>query len=351
MLNTAEYRVFLDLLQGRNPDSFGDADQNMLFELFQRHRLLSTISNDVLELLEPAIGAKWYEAIRGHTLKSMQLTGALRMIIGELNKKGLPVFSIKGPILSLRLFGDIGQRHFNDIDLVVRREEFLKVLEVLDEMGYKMGHPKKSLNLGQWDYYFKYKKDVALINRGSDVVVELHVGIFRQELIRAPSETFIWDLLDEEQLGTVAVKCLNLNASFLYLIYHGGQHQYFRLFWLRDVALALESWTLDHNSILEKATILGIDRLMGMGLLLSQFYFGTNIPSEYDQYLTRNQSVLLKLQKICMRRISGPERETRFWKIWRFRFVLLLQPGIRYYKLIFTNILHRRYIRKRLGGF
>ncbi len=302
-------------------------------------------------MLEPAIRKKWREAIQGNTLRSMQLTGVLGMIIGELNKMGLPVFSIKGPLLSLRLFGDIGQRHYNDIDLVVRREEFLKVLEVLDNMGYKMGHPKKSLNPGQWEYYFKYKKDVALINRGSDVVVELHVEIFRQELIRAPSETFIWDLLVDERLGTVAVKCLNLNATFLYLIYHGGQHQYFRLFWLKDVAVALERWTLDHNWILEKATNLGIDRLMGMGLQLSQLFFRSNIPSEYDQYLLRNQSALLKLQKICMRRIFGPERETRIWKLRRYRFVLLLQPGIRYYKSIWTNIFHRRQIRKRLGGF
>jgi hypothetical protein len=281
----------------------------------------------------------------------MHLTEALEKIIGELNRKQLDVISIKGPILSQRLYGDIGKRHYSDLDLVVRKNQFHEVVNVLKGMGYKMAHPDKVLDLEQWDFYFKYKKDVALINRESNLIVELHVEIFRQELMKESAEAFAWHGLVEDRIGTVPVKSLNLNTTFLYLIYHGGQHLYFRLFWLKDISIALGSWDLDHNLILEKAINLGVDRLLGMGLLLSHEYFGTYIPSEYDHYITKNRSVLIVLKNICNRRILGPERETRVWKLRRYRFVLLLQPGIRYYKSIFTNILYRRYIRKRLGGF
>lgn len=351
MLNNKEYLVFFDLLRGKSPDTFADIDQNKLFEIFRRHRLLSILSDESINLLEHGIAVIWHEAIRHHTLRSLQLTGVLEELIGKVNDVKLSVFSIKGPVLSQRLFGDIGKRHYNDIDLVVKREELSDVVELLEGMGYKMAHPSKVLDRAQWDYYFKYKKDVALINRKSEVVIELHVEIFRQELIRAPEETLTWDALVDETIGTLPLKCLDLNISFLYLLYHGGQHQYFRLFWLKDIAEALDRWDLDHSRILEKSADMGVDRLLGLGLLLSEEIFGSKIPPEYADYLMRNRSVLLKLKKICHRRITGSERESRSMKIRRYRFVFLLQPGPQYFVSILTNIFHRWYIRKRLGGF
>lgn len=351
MLKTREYQAFIDLLYGRNVETLNNVDQKSLFEMFQRHRLLSTISEEFFDLLDPKIRVRWREAIRSHTLRSMQITAVLEELVKELDKKGLGVFSIKGPVLSQRLYKDIGKRHYNDLDLVVRREQFLEIVMVLEGKDYKLAHPNDGLTLEQWDYYFKYKKDVALLNRENDVVIELHLGIFRQELIRKGTEIINWASLVEERIGSVQVKCLNLNISFLYLIYHGGQHQYFRLFWLNDIAEALGKWDLNHKWIMEKASDLGIDRLLGMGLLLSKEFFGTKIPLEYDYYLKKNRSALLKLKEICIKRIFGPERETKSWKLKRYRFVFLLQPGIKYFISILTNIIHRRHIRRKLGGF
>ena len=350
MLKTPEYIAFLDLLRGENFNTLSYADLDRLFEVFKRHRLLNAVSEDTLLLLDQTIKEKWQTAIRKNTFRSLKLTGELEKIFRELNREDLEVYSVKGPVLSRRLFGDVGKRHYRDLDLVVRQGKFTEVVIVLKGLGYEMAYPNKELSLKQWEYYFKYKKDATLINCDTKVVVELHVDIFRRELIRSTSETFTWDRLAEESFGAVPVKCLDLNTSFLYLIYHGGQHMYFRLFWLRDIDEALVRWELDHEWIMEKAGELGIDRLLGMGLLLSQEIFRTKIPIEYDQYLRRNRSVLLKLQKICISRIFGPERENWLWKIRRYRFVLLLQPGLSYFFLILRNIFYRRHIRRKLGG-
>ena len=351
MLNTPEYIILIDLLKGKLPDNMGVADQDKLLMLFRRHRLLSSISTEAIDILEPAFQKRWREAIRSFTIRSMQLTGVLEEVFRELNRKELDVVSVKGPVLSQRLYGDIGRRHYGDLDLLVRREEFQKVLDILEGMDYRMTHPKKGLSPKQLDYYFRYKKDVALVNRMNGVVVELHVGIFRHELIRTDSDTLIWNDLSEEKIGNTPVRCMNKNTTFLYLLYHGGQHLYFRLFWLKDVADAMDKWELDHRWILDQAISMGIDRLVGMGLLLSKEFFGTEIPSEYRDYLRRNRTVLMKLKRIALSRISGPERETRAWKVRRYRFVLLLQPGFRYLGKILGNVFHRKYIRRRLGGF
>lgn len=349
-MNSPEYIIFLDLLKGEKTTVLSTVDQEGLFELFKRHRLLSSVPGEFMDQLRPEIALKWGDAIRNYTIQSMLLTDELKRIVSELDRKNLDVCSIKGPVLSQRLFKDVGKRHYTDIDLLVKGDQFTETVEALKAMGYEMGHPNENLSLEQWDYYFKYKKDVALKN-SAGVVVELHVEIFRMELIRSSEPSFSWETLVDEKLGAVSLKCLDLQTSFLYLIYHGGQHQYFRLFWLQDINMALRQWDLDHKEILDKAISLGVDRLLGMGLLLSEEIFGTEIPHEYKHFLSENKSVLSKLKRLSLLRIMGPERETRSWKIRRYRFVLLLQPGFAYFRSIIGNIPHRRRIRKKLGGF
>lgn len=349
-MNAAVNNVFRDLLKGKETTGLSLVDQEKVFELFKRHRLLSLAPAGFMDQLNPELENIWRDAIRNYTLLSMKLTAELLRVCTELNRQNLEVCSIKGPVLAQRLYKDVGKRHYTDLDLLVKRERFTETVECLTDLGYEMIHPNENLSQEQWDYYFRYKKDVALKNRAG-VVLELHVEIFRMELIKKPEAGFSWESLVDENLGNISLKCLDLATSFLYLLYHGGQHQYFRLFWLKDIDAALRKWDLDHKEILEKAKSLGVDRLLGMGLLLSQEVFGTEVPREYDKYIDENKSVLSKLKKLSMLRISGPERETRIWKIRRYRFVLLLQPGFGYYRSIIGNIFHRRVIRKKLGGF
>lgn len=350
MLRLPEHKVFLDLLGGKRPSELAQVDEVMLFELFKRHRLLSSVPGEFLDQLQPGVAKKWQAAIQNYTLLSMRLTDELKRIVSELNSQNLGVCSIKGPILSQRLYSDVGKRHYTDLDLVARHDRFEETVDALKGLGYDMIYPNENLSQEQWQYYFRYKKDVALRNNSVNVVLELHVEIFRKELIKDPGLSFSWESLVDEKLGALSLKCLNLDTSFLYLLYHGGQHQYFRLFWLKDIDVALRKWDLDHNLILEKAITLGVDRLLGMGLLLSQEIFDTIIPSEYGQYLEKNKSVLSKLKGMGLDRIMGPEKETRAWKIRRYRFVLLIQPGFGYFQKIIGNVFHRRKIRKQMGG-
>lgn len=350
-MKTPEQMILLDLLRGEMPVDIKQADQERLFELFKRHRLLSFAPGDFIDQLRPDIAGRWHEAIRNFTLRSMRLTGELERVCAELSRQKLEIYSIKGPVLSNRLFNDVGKRHYTDLDLVVRRDQLSVTVEALKDLGYLMVYPNENLSQEEWEYYFLYKKDVALVNKFGNIVLELHVEIFRMELVRDSSASFSWETLKDEKIGAVQVKCLDLSTSFLYLIYHGGQHQYFRLFWLKDIDVALRKWDLNHKKVLENAISLGVDRLLGMGLLLSKEVFGTEIPAEYDHYLANNKSVLSRLIGLSYRRFLGPERETRTLKINRYRFVLLLQPGFAYFRSIIGNIFHRRRIRKKLGGF
>ena len=143
---------------------------------------------------------------------------------------------------------------------------------------------------------------------------------------------------------------MNKDNTFLYLTYHGAQHMYFRLFWLRDVAEALKRWKLDNSKILNNAYELGIVRLLGVSLELAREFFDVKIPEEYHGLLEENRATIDKLKRLCIKRILGPEELSFIGKLRKQYYIMCLKPGMKYKWIAFISIFHRLYIRKFLGG-
>lgn len=340
----------MSIIRGDTVQGIDGITSELLIYLLKRHKLFPIIHNEFFILL----GDNGQELGKGKkrdlSIKSLQLSGILEQIISQITKEGIEVFSIKGPVLAHTLFGDVGKRHFGDLDLVVKREDVHKVASLLEGQGYKMISPMPGLTPKQWDYYFRYKKDVGLVNREKGVFIELHVGVYRHELLKIEDEGMMWEDLEEVVIGGTPIKTMNRDNTFLYLLYHGGQHLYFRLFWLRDVAEAMKRWDLDHQKVLDNSIHLGIDRMVGLGVLLAEELFDVAIPGVYDQYLEQNKKILGKLKRMCLMKIFGPEHDTFIWKLRRYKYNLMLKKGLKYKWAVISSLYHRWYIKKYLGG-
>ena len=163
---------------------------------------------------------------------------------------------------------------------MVKRKELKVTIEIAKEMGYSLLYPNIGLSDKKWDYYFRWKNDLVLYHEEERVFVELHVGIYYHKLLPRHREDILFKGLVKESIGGVSIDCMNRNNTFLYLAFHGGFHQYYRLFWLRDFAQALDKWDLDHGLILENAKRIGIERLLGLSLVLAKKFFENEIPLE-----------------------------------------------------------------------
>lgn len=271
-------------------------------------------------------------------------------ILTEMNNRGIQAIPIKGPVLAQRLFGDVSKRHSGDLDIVVKKDNLLPAIEIMAKLGYVLISPKPNLSRVQRDYFLKYKKEYCVFNKEIGLYVELHVGIYDHGLLEpSMGEMFLKDLTWGE-FGGVRIQEMNLNNCFLYLVYHGGHHLYYRLFWLRDVSEALRSWSLDHRLIFSNARIIEIERLLVMSLDLANRIFGSVIPQEYRIYLEENNRTIGKLSRICTKRIFGSEKLTFNGKIQKLYFHFLLKPSLRYKWIVVSNVFHRWYISKFLGG-
>lgn len=344
---TKEQQVLFSILKGNPPSDLEGVDTGRLFELFRRHRLFP-LAQGLLGLLAPDEQLRWEKAIITGSLRSLRFIPQLLELIEILGKKGIEVIPLKGPLLANILYGDTGQRHIRDLDLLVIKGDLLMGVEVLKEAGFEHFVPGRNLRQNQWRYYFRHHYDVSLVGKEPRIVVELHSGIAYPGLLYSADKSLTDDLQLVEIAG-VHMSSMSRESTFLYLALHGAHHLYFRLFWLRDLAEALRLWELDHKALFNKANKLGIERMVGVSLRLAESYFGVPAPKAWQRYLEDHDSLLNRLENRCHRIILHPYFLSRRSRLNALLFTLAMKPGWRHKWDSISSVFHRWYIRKYLS--
>jgi hypothetical protein len=342
-----EHEVLLRLLRGEFVSLPEETGTERLLQLFQRHRLLP-VSAPVREQLPEEQQGRWRMLLQQKTLHSLKISAETANIIKALKLQGIVAIPLKGAVLAHTLYGDVGLRHCNDIDLLIDPADMERTAEVLQGLGYRQSYPG-SLSPRQEHIYTRYKKDVGFHNQEQRLFIELHYGIYVHELLRQADEPAIREATEKVELHNEEIVVFDRATTFIYLVYHGCLHQFFRLFWLRDVAAALQRWELDHTTVLDKMRSLGLERMMGIALLLAERWFAVQVPEPYREVISKDKAVQ-RLAASCHERILGPELPTFRMKFCRHRYLLGLKPGARYKWAVLWSILQRKRIRLFMGG-
>jgi hypothetical protein len=83
----------------------------------------------------------WTAAARQHLLAGNQL----RDILGALRRVGVAAIVLKGPAVASEYYADPALRPFTDLDLLVRRSDRERAIDVVMGLGYVHGSPGRSL--------------------------------------------------------------------------------------------------------------------------------------------------------------------------------------------------------------
>lgn len=343
---TPEHKVLFLLLRDELTSLPEKLDYNRLFDLFRRHKLFA-ISGPVKDLLPEDENRRWKEIHQQNTMHSLKVSSETEEIIKYLKELNISAIPLKGPVLTNTLYGDVGLRHFNDIDLLVSPADLEKAKEALIKIGYSQMYPDQ-MNKKQEKLYTTYKKDIGLHNSERRIFIELHYGIYVHELLKKEEESKLLASTETITLHNEEIEVLDKESTFIYLVYHGCLHQFFRLFWLRDVAECIKRWDLDHKQIRQKISALGLEKMLGVTVNLLLHYFNSDIPKAYADLLVEKRDQ--KLLNLCHHRICGPEAETTKLKIARHRFLMSLKPGLKYKWTVLWSIFQRWKIRKYMGG-
>ena len=99
------------------------------------------------------------------------LTNKLLKIITLLRDQDIPVIAYKGPALAQTAYGDIGLRHFVDLDIMIHKQDVYRVKEVLlaDDC-----QPAWRLTAAQEAAVLRYYYEYPFVCEDRKVLVEVH---------------------------------------------------------------------------------------------------------------------------------------------------------------------------------
>lgn len=318
-----------------------------LMELTDRHRVISQVYEGLKRYGGSSVPRDVPDDLNARHRRSVQQvmakTGELVRLLKRFRHSEIPVLPLKGPVLSLQVYGGIGQRHVGDLDLLVQPDRIQAAERLLVQEGYERTEPDFELTPRQTMVYFRNTQHFGYTHRISGVRVELHWRIGRTPNLFPLEFDTLWNARQPLNIPGGVAPAFSLTHTILLLCTHGAGHNWFRLFWLNDVAqLITKTEAIDWDMVMDYADRLGLGRMVAEGVVLGNFLLGCPLPAPVRDYADSDRSLekftTMALHLIRSPQISISRRYTRAFASSKIR-KFMLRKGLRYKLAVAAGIL------------
>lgn len=258
-----ELRYLIDLLAAAlreaPPPAAPDLDPGLLRRLIRHHRL-EPWTHPLLSAagLSP-MQAALREDLQGSAQRRMALAQEMRVLCAAFAEAGVPALALKGPALSLQLFGDPLRRASRDLDFLVPPGSEARARRVLADHGY-----------GQTAADITFDANaVRLDHRDGKPPVELHSRFGEADILFPAAPLRLFDRPALLTLLGTEIATLPAEVAVAYAAFHGGTHFWSRLYWLVDIARACRLPGLDWPGVAAVARQTGTDRHLAVAVGLA----------------------------------------------------------------------------------
>lgn len=271
-----------DALRTRLSD---DLDWDEVVRLARQHAVLPLLYHQLKTLDSQAVPrVAWNQLqhrFRANLRRNLSMTAELLKLQRMLEAHGIAAIPYKGPVLAAAVYGDVALRQFVDLDLLVHRQDLLKVKSLLLSQGYQEYF---SLAPAQESIYLQTGCELSLQHPTKHIWIDLHWHIVRRfNGFPLPLEP-LWDRLQPLCLGGQQIDSLAPEDLLLILCIHNGKHHWDRLGWLCDVAQLLRRYPQMHwEPLIDQAIRIGAARMLWIGLYLAHDLLGTPLPDRVGQ--------------------------------------------------------------------
>jgi hypothetical protein len=199
----------------------------------------------------------------------------LAELLKGFNRAGIPVMTLKGPILSSELYGDVGLRQSHDLDLAIKPEDLAKAQACMENMGWSLDATWFPLSPRQWENLLRHERHLLFVHPRGDCFLELHWRL-RTELRDKTNDRWarsipgVWQGCYHQAMNPI--------DQVLYLSSHGGGHGWFRAKWIGDMARIHAMGQVDWRAVLGQASRTGQERALLASLRLLQDVYGLPVP-------------------------------------------------------------------------
>ena len=299
-----------------------DVDADIFLTILQRHKLITHLYPLLKECegIPAGLLQKMQQLLKKNKLHLLKLSGELARLARLFDENRIPWLSIKGPALSVQLYGDVAARQSGDLDILVKEEDLNKAVSLLESIGY---HQINNLKLKQRNSYRKHHKDYLFRNDDQSTLIELHWKLSHDWLTPDDITSLLWNNTDKILIAGEQIPIPDKTYHLIYLYEHGIRHTWYRLAWLWDIACA------------EKARFGGkINHLVFSKEMrycfittnnLCRDIFGVESSEQLDNY---SKSKIKFLDRLAKKSLLYPEKtKTRKMTFLRLRFMVGIQSG------------------------
>jgi hypothetical protein len=285
----------------------------------------------------PVLGAAPLdEAFRSSTHRSLGLTAELVRVLGSLEEAGLQALPYKGPTLAVLAYGDLSDRYFLDLDILIDRRGLEGATGALRTLGYA---PQFELTRRELTLYLRTQSDLTFVSNDHDTVVELQWAIAPPYFSFPMSFDALWSRRQEVELAGRSIPTVGPEDLLLMLCVHASKHLWERLAWVSDVAHVLARLPIDWDSVLLEARRRGALRMLLLGLDLSRGLLGSNVPAQVRDLIRRDPSARRIARRIASsmfdplreepRMVARSLAQVRMWERASDRIRYLVRVGFR----------------------
>jgi len=275
-------------------------DWTRLLALAREHGLTGLLAARVGELNAACVPQNvrhiLREKRREQSVFGMSLTGELFRLLEKFSAAGLEAIVMKGPVLSVRAYGDAGIRRYEDVDLLVRQEEIPRFVGVLAAEGYRSKLSAEAIGSRRvpGEYLFWWPKTTRRI--------ELHT---ERTLRYLPQRLAVEELFARRVSQTVdaqEVPALCVEDELALVCVHNAKHFWERLCWIADVAaLIRRQENLDWPQVLRTVRSAGAERMLLLGVRLAAEVLRLRVPKEMEEAVRSDKGTARMAKDIIWR--------------------------------------------------
>ncbi len=281
-------------------------------DMASQHRLIPLVCKQFQSMPDtgiPAdIKAEFEQKNIANSARNAFLSFELIMILDTLKQAGIPAIPFKGPVLAVSAYDNIGLRQFDDLDILIKKEDIIKAAKLMIDKEYQpfieMTETirKKHINAG-WGFSLK--------SPGLDYHLELSSNVLPDLYSFELSDEMLWSNTIKIQFDGHEINTLSPEINLLLLCIHGTKHLWDRLAWVADITYLLNTNPdINWNLILDTATKSGSRRMLFLGLNIARELTDCEMPRNIAGIIDIDSTVADLTDKILKSYISPSETDS-----------------------------------------
>jgi len=274
-----------------------------LVSLSVRHGILPLVYKTIKDISEQDnnfVPQEFFSELKAHYMgisqRNMLMSAELIRIMKLLEENGIEALAFKGPALSQMAYGDITLRQYSDLDILIRKKDRVKMMDLLIKEKYI---PEIDLEQDIKETFFNCVNVIGLYKDTNRILVEVHWELLSKNYAIDWEEESLWSKKEYIPINNTNIPVLPTEQLLLYLCAHGSKHLFERIEWICDIDRAVKSSpSIDWGFLVNEAEKLGIKRMLYLGLSLSQQFFNLQLPENIKKDILEDKEVPKLISKV-----------------------------------------------------